>query len=210
MKINDIKINSSVRLSSEAWLLRSPEWLITGVGSVPGELKLADGRLSFTAFGRGNLGRRQLNKLEGDAHQPGLADRMNGGENSVVFELPITEVEVEFPWHYFECGLRVRVENVLQPGMKKPVRRHGSWFEYVDEALGDGYVGGVQYRFCFGDPYNVVHPGPQSADLSGVLESFKGALENFQEGGKRRCLGKAWKNALSEIGLSGAVYHTGS
>jgi plasmid replication initiation protein len=32
------------------------------------------------------------------------------------------------------------VENVLEPGMKKPVRRHGSWFEYVDEALGDGYV----------------------------------------------------------------------
>ena len=32
------------------------------------------------------------------------------------------------------------VENVLEPGMKKPVRRHGSWFEYVDEALGDGHV----------------------------------------------------------------------
>ena len=32
------------------------------------------------------------------------------------------------------------VENVLEPGMKKPVRRHGSWFEYVDEAIGDGYV----------------------------------------------------------------------
>jgi hypothetical protein len=24
--------------------------------------------------------------------------------------------------------------------MRKPVRRHGSWFEYVDEAIGDGYV----------------------------------------------------------------------
>jgi plasmid replication initiation protein len=32
------------------------------------------------------------------------------------------------------------VENVLEPGMRKPVRRHGSWFEYVDEAIGDGYV----------------------------------------------------------------------
>ena len=32
------------------------------------------------------------------------------------------------------------VEDVFEPGMKKPVRRHGSWFEYVDEAVGDGYV----------------------------------------------------------------------
>ena len=32
------------------------------------------------------------------------------------------------------------VENFLEPGMKKPVRRHGSWFEYVDEAVGDGHI----------------------------------------------------------------------
>jgi plasmid replication initiation protein len=32
------------------------------------------------------------------------------------------------------------VEDIFEPGMKKPVRRHGSWFEYVDEAIGDGHV----------------------------------------------------------------------
>ena len=32
------------------------------------------------------------------------------------------------------------VEGVLEPGMQRPVRRHGSWFEYVDEATGG--------RFC--------------------------------------------------------------
>lgn len=32
------------------------------------------------------------------------------------------------------------VEGVLEPGMRRPVKRHGSWFEYVDEATGDGYV----------------------------------------------------------------------
>lgn len=32
------------------------------------------------------------------------------------------------------------VEDVFEPGMKKPVRRHGSWFDYVDEAIGDGHV----------------------------------------------------------------------
>ncbi|MBV9273585.1 MAG: replication initiation protein [Verrucomicrobia bacterium] len=33
------------------------------------------------------------------------------------------------------------VEHILEPGMKKPVRRHSAWFEYVDETpSGDGYV----------------------------------------------------------------------
>jgi plasmid replication initiation protein len=32
------------------------------------------------------------------------------------------------------------IENFFEPGMKKPVRRHGSWFEYVDEAIGDGHI----------------------------------------------------------------------
>src|ERR1700758_1164892 len=33
------------------------------------------------------------------------------------------------------------VDHVLEPGTKKPMRRHSSWFEYVDEtATGDGYV----------------------------------------------------------------------
>ena len=32
------------------------------------------------------------------------------------------------------------VENVSEPGMKKPVRRHRSWLEYVDEAVGDGHI----------------------------------------------------------------------
>jgi plasmid replication initiation protein len=32
------------------------------------------------------------------------------------------------------------VEGVLEPGTRRPVKRHGSWFEYVDEAMGDGCV----------------------------------------------------------------------
>lgn len=32
------------------------------------------------------------------------------------------------------------VDGVLEPGMRRAVRRHGSWFEYVDEASGDGFV----------------------------------------------------------------------
>ena len=33
------------------------------------------------------------------------------------------------------------VDHILEPGTKKPMRRHSSWFEYVDETpTGDGYV----------------------------------------------------------------------
>jgi hypothetical protein len=87
--------------SSEAWLCR-------GISTVPGELKLEDGRLSYTAFGFGTILWFQRGKLEREAHQPGLADRMRRGENSVVFDARMTDVETEFPW-YDPGGLRIRV-----------------------------------------------------------------------------------------------------
>jgi hypothetical protein len=193
-----MKINSSARMSSEAWLT-FPGYIngiFPGYTDVPGELKLADGRLSFIAFGCGTIGKdqairvifsriltplrkRRLSKLELDAHRPGLADQINGGENPVVFELPITDVEVQIPWYCFECGLMVR-------------------------------VGGVQYHFSFGDPRNVVYRVSGSHNVLGMLNVFKAALKNYQEADKRRHVGKAWKNALSEIGLLRAVNHTGS
>src|ERR1700752_1088395 len=45
-----------------------------------------------------------------------------------------------------DTGIAIReqplvVDHVMEPGMKKPMRRHSSWFEYVDETpSGDGYV----------------------------------------------------------------------
>ena len=64
---------TTTELSSEAWLLR-------GVfGSVPGELTLAGGQLSFTASGFGTLWKSQLRKLEHEPGQAGLAQRMDAG-----------------------------------------------------------------------------------------------------------------------------------
>jgi hypothetical protein len=100
-----MKTRSSVQLSTEAWLIR-------GISHGPGELKLAYGRLSFTAYGSGILWKFQLNKLERDASRPGLADRMRSGENSVVFELPISDVEVDFPWYSVNSCLRVKAGGV--------------------------------------------------------------------------------------------------
>jgi hypothetical protein len=50
-------------MSSEAWLtipgrhIDVIEGIFPGYTDVPGELKLADGRLSFTAFGCGTIGK---------------------------------------------------------------------------------------------------------------------------------------------------------
>jgi len=95
---------SAPRLSSEAYLAAR------FANFAPGELKLADGRLSFMAIGSGTLFKWQLNKLERDACQPGLADRMGAGENTIVFDLPLADVEVAFPWYQAPLALTVRVE----------------------------------------------------------------------------------------------------
>jgi hypothetical protein len=76
---------------------------------IVGELKLEDGRLSYTArreFPDLGLLRFQRVKLERDARQPGLADRMGRGEKCVVFDARITDVEAEFPWY---GGIKIRV-----------------------------------------------------------------------------------------------------
>ena len=45
-------------------LIRTEAWLLRGISSLPGMLELADGNLSFTAFGSGNFWGFQLRKLE--------------------------------------------------------------------------------------------------------------------------------------------------
>lgn len=98
-------MDNSEGLSTEAWLLR-------GISYVPGVLILADGRLFYLACGFGSLWKWQMNKLERAAGQPGLAERMDAGENCIVFDIPLAEVEVEFPWYYFSGGMKVWVGGV--------------------------------------------------------------------------------------------------
>lgn len=89
--------------------LSSEGWLCSGIA---GELKLEDGRLSYTAraqFRDFGLLRFQRDWLERHAHPPGLADRMGRGEKCVVFEARITDVEAEFPWYSFGSGIKIRV-----------------------------------------------------------------------------------------------------
>ncbi len=98
-------MDTSVQLSTKAWLVR-------GISMVPGELKLAEGRLCFTAFGHGQLWKWQLNNLERDTRQPGLARQMDAGESAVVFDYPLNVLEVDFPWYFFSVGLKVRANGI--------------------------------------------------------------------------------------------------
>ena len=94
-------MNNPVEMSSQAWLLR-------GISSVPGQLELANGHLRFTALGPGSMWKWKLEKLERETCQPGLAERMNNGECTTVFDAPLSDVETEFPWYYFSGGLKLR------------------------------------------------------------------------------------------------------
>ena len=99
-------MNKSSHLATAAWLLR-------GIYSIPGTLRFAQGRLSFTAFGAGNCGSSHLRKLEAEAGSEGLARRLEEGERVVVFEVPLADVQdVNFPWYYFSGGVKLTVEGV--------------------------------------------------------------------------------------------------
>ena len=136
-------MNTAIQLTTAAWLLR-------GISSIPGQLKLSGGRLSFKAQGSGSAWKHQLRKLERHARQPGLADRLDGDQAALVFDLPLAELSVKFPWYYFSGGLIVK-------------------------------SAGSNYRFSFGRPSD----GPGGR-----------ALEQLQQIGTMRALGKAWKAAL--------------
>ena len=131
-------MKNSSRLRTEAWLLR-------GISSMPGALALANDRLSFTAFGAGNFGGRQLRKLEAEAGRDGLATRLGNDENTVVFDVPLAEVQdVNFPWYYFSGGVKLT-------------------------------LCGVRYRFGFARPANTKLPSENAdlSDITKARRSGK-------------------------------------
>lgn len=96
----------STPLCTDAWLLR-------GINSMPGTLKLAGGRLSYTACGAGTFWRRQLRKLETEVGRAGLAKRLYENEKAIVFDVSLADVqEVHFPWFYFSGGVKLTLYGV--------------------------------------------------------------------------------------------------
>lgn len=88
--------------------LRSTAWLLRGISSIPGELRLAGGRLVFEAEFFGNAWPFQLRRLERQLGRPGLAAALEEGKARVLFEWPVAEVKAWCPWHYFGGGLKLR------------------------------------------------------------------------------------------------------
>ena len=80
---------------------------------MPGTLRLASGRLSFTASGSGNFWGRQLRKLEVEAGREGLAEQLDNDERAVVFDVSLADVQaVNFPWYYFSGGVKLTLRGV--------------------------------------------------------------------------------------------------
>lgn len=154
-------MNQPPQTHSEAMLLR-------GVDNLPGRLKLSDGRLTFIASERGTFSNGQLQKLEQDSGQTGLAEALLQGISALVFDVPLAEVGVKFPWYYFLGGCKLTVKGV----------------EY---RLSFG--GAVQTGESLGSP--------DEWDFAFSVKDGTGQMkDNIKEIAKMRHVGKTWKQAL--------------
>lgn len=93
------------RLTSDAWLLR-------GISSIPGELRLAAGVLSFTCAGTGSAWSFQLRKLGHVVRQPQLANTLEAGQRVEVFRWPANAITATQPWYYFGGGIVLRHQGI--------------------------------------------------------------------------------------------------
>ena len=154
-------MNHTIQMQSEAMLLR-------GVDNLPGLLRLAGDRLSYTARERGTLSKGQLLKLEQASARPGLAEALLKDQPVVVFDQPLAEVGVSFPWYYFSSGCKLKVQGV----------------EYrlsFGDAVQTGERIGSPEDWDFAD------------SVKGAGEQIVG---NVKAVGQMRGVGKAWKQLL--------------
>lgn len=99
-------------MSSTTDRLRTDAWLLRGISSIPGELRLAAGTLSFTCRGTGSAWPFQLRKLAHAVHQPQLHATLEQGKSFELFRWPVNELTAAQPWYYFGGGLLLRHEGV--------------------------------------------------------------------------------------------------
>lgn len=106
--------NPSPRLCSDAWLL-------LGISSVPGELVLQAGWLSFTAHHTGSAWPWQLRKLARRVASPGIAATIDAGTDTVVFKWSAQDLQAWCPWYYFGGGIKIRqADTVLRFSLGRP------------------------------------------------------------------------------------------
>lgn len=93
--------------------LRTPAWLLRGISSIPGELLLGSGQISFAAFNTGSAWPWQLRKLERAVGTVGIAQAIDDGVRTVVFHWPADSVQAWCPWYYFGGGIKLRRESLV-------------------------------------------------------------------------------------------------
>ena len=93
--------------------LRTDAWLLRGISSIPGELRLAGGTLSFTCTGSGSAWPFQLRTLGRLLQQPLLADTLEAHKPFVLFRWPAHRVVATQPWYYFGGGIVLRHEGIM-------------------------------------------------------------------------------------------------
>ncbi len=92
--------------------LRTDAWLLRGISSIPGELRLATGKLSFTSSAYGSAWPFQLRKLGQLLAQPSLAKALEEGKTFQFFQWQAEQVQSSVPWYYFGGGIKLRHQGI--------------------------------------------------------------------------------------------------
>jgi hypothetical protein len=92
--------------------LRTDAWLLRGISSIPGELRLASGKLSFTSSEFGSAWPFQLRKLGQLLDQPSLAKSLEEGKTFQLFQWHVDQVQSTVPWYYFGGGIKLRHQGI--------------------------------------------------------------------------------------------------
>ncbi len=109
----------STTLLTDAWLLR-------GISSIPGELALSAGELSFSAYNSGTAWPWQLRKLELELGVNKIAQAMENGQKKIVFKWSIQELSYWVPWYYFGGGIKIkRGSQLIKLSFGSPVETSG-------------------------------------------------------------------------------------
>lgn len=87
----------------------SPAWILCGISSVPGELKLSGSVLSFIAHGTGSAWDWQLKKLERRSGASGFMNILKEGGHAVLFREPVIGICSGSPWYYFSGGIVLQI-----------------------------------------------------------------------------------------------------
>jgi hypothetical protein len=149
--------------------LRTKAWLLLGISSVPGELTLRSGQLSFTAHSAGSAWPWQLRKLQRRLQTIGTGARSvppagvfaADPKAQLLFKWSAAEVRAWSPWYYFGGGIKL---------------------EHA----------GLVLRFSFEEPANM-RLRARSPDLQAASNEIKRSLDEMKN---MRARGRLWQAAL--------------